>query len=197
MNSTMTAKEREKKAQGELIHNLHEKYYTMGKGKHKARQQKKMIEKLAEEKRKEQIASSEEKKTADVAPVATKTTGVGISSQPKQAQGDDGKLTRKDLMAQAQAKGIKYFRILQREELKEVLKLHVQAEGSPGSPEGNRISEIQQAAQKRWKAGWTSLKTQGGNKREKTSATAGKKTEAAKPEPASNREKVTREKATV
>lgn len=96
-------------------------------------------------------ATKPEKKAADVAPGAKKTTGVGISSHPNK---DNGKHTRAELMAQAQAKGIKYFRILHHKELDEVLRLQkMNTDISNAS-----ISAIQDKAKKRWKAGWTSNK---------------------------------------
>lgn len=112
-----------------------------------------------------EVMKTQKKKPADVAPRATKTTGVGIDDQGKKQTEGNGKVTRKDLMKQAQGLGIKYFRILHREELEEVLKLHKAGE-SIGLI---RIADIQAIAKKRWKAGWSnssSLK----NKEAKTPA---------------------------
>jgi hypothetical protein len=71
--------------------------------------------------------------------------------------GNTGKLagTRADLMDQARTRGIKYFRILNKAELQEILsedKDHVRT----ASPE--RIKEIQDGANVRWKAGWGTTK---------------------------------------
>lgn len=162
----MTAKEKERKKTAEHIGQLHEKYY----GKKKVREAAKTAKTAkADKERKE--AHQAAKKAADVAAVGTKTTGVGISSHPKEG---NGKLTRKELMSQAQAKGIKYFRILHREELTEVLKQHDRIEVD--STAKSKIFAIQEVAQKRWKAGWTSLKDkeaktpEAGKKKEKASA---------------------------
>lgn len=130
----MTAKQTKRKKDQDKVHELHEKYY----GKKKARQEK------------EELVTAE-KKAADVAPGQTIKTGVDISGHPNK---DNGKHTRAELMAQAQAKGIKYFRILHRDELEEVLRLHT--ENQPNSVA--MITDIQVRAKKRWKAGWSSLK---------------------------------------
>ena len=58
-----------------------------------------------------------------------------------------GKVSRNDLMLQAKEKGIKNFRILNREELEKVLDPKVTKED---------IDKVIQAAVKRWKSGWGS-----------------------------------------
>ena len=57
--------------------------------------------------------------------------------------------TRNELMETAKAKKITNFRIMNKEELAEVLKLGTTS---------NRIKEIQETAVKRWKSGWGSQK---------------------------------------
>lgn len=59
--------------------------------------------------------------------------------------------TRNDLMLQAKAKGIKNFRVINKEELTEILK-----EGTTQE----RINEIVSGAVARWKAGWGKGKKQ-------------------------------------
>jgi hypothetical protein len=56
--------------------------------------------------------------------------------------------TRNDLMLQAKVKGIKYFRILSKDELKEIL----------DGAQQERIDQITKAAEERWKAGWGTRK---------------------------------------
>lgn len=55
--------------------------------------------------------------------------------------------SRADLMAQAQNAGIKYFRILTKEELNTVLRMR--GDGDQGG-----IDKVVDAAKKRWKKGW-------------------------------------------
>ncbi len=64
-------------------------------------------------------------------------------------------LSRNELMLQAKAKGIKNFRVINKEELVEILK-----EGASQE----RINEIVSVAVARWKAGW------GKSKKQKTQA---------------------------
>lgn len=59
--------------------------------------------------------------------------------------------SRADLMNQAKAKGIKYYRIMTKEELASVLDYKEQ--GNEAS-----IAEIQEEAKSRWKAGWGTKK---------------------------------------
>jgi hypothetical protein len=55
------------------------------------------------------------------------------------------RVARQKLMKAAKAKGIAYFRILNKAELAEALK--------PGTT-AKRIAEIQKAAVRRWQSGW-------------------------------------------
>jgi hypothetical protein len=61
------------------------------------------------------------------------------------------KPTRADLMECARQKGIKYFRILNRKELEDILALH-----GIGAQPGNSVvmNEIIEKAKNRWKSGW-------------------------------------------
>lgn len=60
-------------------------------------------------------------------------------------------LSRNELMLQAKAKGIKNFRVINKEELVEILKEDTTQE---------RINEIVSGAVARWKAGWGKSKKQ-------------------------------------
>ncbi|MBL8012696.1 MAG: bacteriocin class II family protein [Candidatus Omnitrophica bacterium] len=57
--------------------------------------------------------------------------------------------TRQGLMLQAKERGIKNFRVLNKEELQEVL---------AGSASQERIAEVVDGAVARWKSGWGSRK---------------------------------------
>ena len=70
------------------------------------------------------------------------------SKTPKKRAKDDG-TTRNELMEAVRAKQVKNFRVMNKEELAEVLK-----DGTTAS----RIKEIQETAVKRWKSGWASQK---------------------------------------
>ena len=65
-------------------------------------------------------------------------------------------------MREAQSKGIKYFRILHREELEEVLGYYQMG----GSENAAAILRVQEKAQKRWKAGWGTKETLGAAKKQ-------------------------------
>ena len=66
-----------------------------------------------------------------------------MPEEPKAA--DPKELSRNELMLQAKAKGIKNFRVINKEELVEILK-----EGTTQE----RINEIVSGAIARWKTGW-------------------------------------------
>lgn len=68
----------------------------------------------------------------------------------KKTKGDGP--TRNELMEAVKAKKVKNFRVMNKEELAEILK--------PGTTE-SRIREIQETAVARWKSGWTSQKKNG------------------------------------
>ena len=93
------------------------------------------------------LAGAEQKFKADDAPGATKTAGVDTNDQENKG---NGKVTRKELMQQAQGLGIKYFRILHRDELEKVLTLHKEDTAESHTC----IQDIQNIAQARWKGGW-------------------------------------------
>jgi len=74
--------------------------------------------------------------------------------QPEKSETDrtfDKGLSRNELMLQAKAKGIKNFRVINKEELVEILK-----EGTTQE----RIDEIVSGAVARWKSGWGKGKKQ-------------------------------------
>lgn len=77
-------------------------------------------------------------------PAATKESGHSHNYNKKIAE----HLSRKELMWQAKEKGIKNYRILNKEELLEIL----------DSVHQERIDQIIKEAVKRWKAGWGSRK---------------------------------------
>lgn len=85
-----------------------------------------------------------------------KTAGVGIDDQAKQTQPVSPAVvkegTRAALMAEAQKRGIKYFRILTKQELTDILK--------PGADQ-KYIDIVTGHAQKRWKQGWGSKSKSG------------------------------------
>jgi len=150
----MTAQQTTRKQAQEHVHELHEKYY--GRKKAKQAQKAANITSQAVEKVNRKLAKAgvpvqfATKKLAEVASQGTKTTGVGISSHPKQAQEGNGKVTRKSLMLQAQAAGVKYFRILSRSELEQILNKKGEVGATPET-----VAQIQERAKVRWKAGWT------------------------------------------
>ena len=154
----MTAKQIERKKTGEHISALHKKYYGKqedhGKSKVDRAIDKRVAQKATEAVNKKLAQKGiavrfATKKKADIAPGAAQTTGVGISGHPEQG---NGKQTRAELMRQAQAQSIKYFRILHREELIEALRIQ-KIDTDLGR---NALKAIQERAKKRWKAGWGS-----------------------------------------
>jgi hypothetical protein len=83
-----------------------------------------------------------EKRAGGVTPVvARKDRVAGISRATKKGDGT----SRAALMAEVKAKGTKYYRVMNKAELEEVLKSGTSAK---------RIEEIQKQAVKRWKDGW-------------------------------------------
>ena len=79
--------------------------------------------------------------TAPVAPGKPVTTGVNMVDQAKLG-------SRTQLMQEAQKRGIKYFRILTKDELTEVL----------SQTDKNYINGIIENAKNRWQAGWSKNK---------------------------------------
>ena len=73
------------------------------------------------------------------------------SASPKESIVMHAGASRNELMLQAKAKGIKNFRLLNKEELAEILKEDTTQE---------RINEIISGAVARWKAGWGKGKKQ-------------------------------------
>ncbi len=129
----MTVKQQARKKDQEKISELHNKYY----GKKKAREAKKT-----------EKANQQRIKATQVAPGEAKKAGVGIDDQPTRAQ----------LMANAQKQGIKYFRILKRDELIVVLAIDQQTTLVNKQTNDARIRTIQDKAKARWKAGWGAKK---------------------------------------
>ena len=123
------------------ISELHDRFYKNKKGTKKAKQEAKVKKVIQDKKAIKEAKQAEVKAPQPVC--ATKSTGVGIVDQAPKAPKAG---SRAELMKQAQAKSIKYFRILSKEELQEILITN---------PTPSRITEIQEAAKKRWKAGWT------------------------------------------
>ena len=130
----MTTKQIERKKTREHISELHKKYY----GKNKVKQEKETAK--ADKQRIGAHQGKEKKKKPDVASGQKKTSGVEVK---------DSRPTRAQLMAIAQKQDIKYFRILTKDELITVLAL------SDEQGKEKEIAKIQEAAKKRWKAGWT------------------------------------------
>jgi hypothetical protein len=109
-------------------------------GKHsKAKKENAKISKVIKEKK--EIASGT---SAPEAPSSTTAKPGNIVDQAPKAE------SRAQLMAIAKEKGIKYFRILSKEELKQVL--------DPGVPI-EAMKAIIDAAKERWQAGWGKEKT--------------------------------------
>ena len=102
------------------VHELYEKHYGKGKKKSKAAKQKEVV---AEKVAVEQKAVAEKR-------------GHGLKGQ-----------SRADLMLQAKEKGIKNFRVLNKEELVKIL--------APEATEES-IAQVVQGAVARWKSGWGS-----------------------------------------
>ena len=124
----------------EILDQIHAKHYGNNKLGKKAKQEAKVKKVIADKK------AIKEAKQAEVQapqPVCdTKSTKVGIVDQALKAPKVG---SRAELMAEAQAKGIKYFRILNKEELEEILTTN---------PTPGRITEIQEVAKERWQVGW-------------------------------------------
>jgi len=130
----MTAKQK--------ISELHDKYYK-GKPGRRAKQEAKVKKVIKDKKALKALEAP--KVTPAETPGEAIDTGLGIDAQVKTTKQG----TRAALMTEAQKRGIKYFRILTKEELAKVLADSI-------SPQ--EITVIQQAAQERWKAGWGSRK---------------------------------------
>jgi hypothetical protein len=79
---------------------------------------------------------------------------VKASKEAESGEAPAKKLSRNELMLQAKAKGIKNFRVINKEDLVEILK-----EGTTQE----RINEIVSGAVTRWKSGWGK-----GKRKEKT-----------------------------
>lgn len=126
-----------------VLNRIHSKFYANKKSK-KVKQEERVVKVIKDKK-----ALKAEKIATPEAPVAEIKTGVGIIDQTPLGNTGEKAGSRADLMAQAQAGGIKYFRILTKEELTKVLADSI-------SPQ--EITVIQQAAQARWKGGWTKKK---------------------------------------
>ena len=100
--------------------------------------------KIAEIMKARKAAKAIAKAAKETAPIVEKEVVLGNTGEKAGS--------RADLMAQAKNMGIKYFRILTRDELEIVLTLHVQG---GKAPDGRTFMEIIDQAKARWKAGWT------------------------------------------
>lgn len=140
----------------EILNRIYDKHY--GKGS-KAKKENAKITKVVKEKKAEKQAK-QTKVSPPVAPGEAITTGVDIVEQAPKAG------TRAALMAEAQAKGIKYFRILTKEELTEVLS-HSEINDSASKA---YIQGITDKAKARWKKGWGNKGEKVGSVPERTAA---------------------------
>ena len=96
-----------------------------------------------------QIATAIKAKTsAPQASCEATATPVKIVDQAKQAQPG----SRAQLMEEAKAKGIKYFRILSKTDLSKVLEM------KKGGASDEQINVITEVAKIRWQAGWSKNK---------------------------------------
>lgn len=121
------------------ISNLHAKYY--GGGKKKA----------------DPVAKVVKTKAVDQVNAKLAKAGLPIKFVSSKKEADQeipllGKTTRSSLMLEAKAKGIKYFRVLNKDELIKVLDM----KKSGASDE--QIAVITEAAKIRWQAGWSKNK---------------------------------------
>jgi thiamine pyrophosphate-dependent acetolactate synthase large subunit-like protein len=100
----------------------------------------------------EVLSFKKDKKKPVVKNQATYEQSMEIKEQEK-ALGNTGEKagSRSDLMAQAKAQGIKYFRILTKNELETVLK-------ASADNNNDLIESTTNTAKERWKAGWTKNK---------------------------------------
>ena len=141
----MTAKDKE------ILDRIHDKHYGPGAKKQRRDRKGEKVAKAI----KGQKEAKKAKASAPQAPGAEIKTGVGIDDQAVATQPVTKKASKEGsraaLIAEAQKLGIKYFRILTKEELKQALTLYIKG-GT--TPEGKTLPEIIEAAQARWKAGW-------------------------------------------
>jgi hypothetical protein len=138
----------EKQKSRELLGKLHEKYYGSGS---KAQKERAKVEKVIKEKGVDKV----NRKLADAGiPIqfsSGKKLDMAAVDKPLGNTGEKAG-TRAGLMAQAKVAGIKYFRIMTKDELKEVVELH----GQKPAYLQERVKQIQDGAKARWKRGWGS-----------------------------------------
>jgi len=114
----------------EFLHSIHEKHY--GKGSKVKKENVKLVKVIRQHKVKDALIKAQD------AQGGTIKEEVGIDTPPIKAG------SRAALMQQAKDKGIKYFRILTKEELTKVLQVTATKE---------EVEQIIETAKARWQAG--------------------------------------------